>query len=146
MYKLMNQTLVVILERLQPAFVTGLIFLTVSLAGCAMWRAITPGGVTPADAEWEGVKSAQMISPDIMIDPVVGAAFSVFLGVDTGKILGILPVTPIGETLPKYVLCTDKYVEKCKDIPVFAKVHVAGEAIGPNLWKPSRLTADDFND
>lgn len=112
----------------------------------AMFRSIFPGGVKPAHAEWEGVKSAPMISPDIMIDPILGAAFSVFLGVDTQKILGVLPVILIGETTPRYVLCDGEYIEKCKAFPVFAKVHFAGESIGPNLWKPSRLTADDFND
>ena len=120
----------------------------VALSGCASLRALVPGGVTPADAEWSGVKSGQAVSIVGTVDPRAGAAAVVLDLLGQADPVGVLlPVTLIGETQPRWVLCTDAFAAKCRAIPLNAKVNFAGQPIGPGvLWKPSRLTADDFND
>lgn len=135
-----------------------LTFLLLSSTGCAAWRAVVPGGVTPADAEFSGVKSGEPISLTAHLAKAVSqtepraqnianllSVLNIF-GVDDP--LGVLlPITLVGETNPRFVICERELVVKCKNIPLNAKVNFAGEAVGGGvLWRPKRLTADNFND
>lgn len=128
-----------------------LTILCLSSVSCATLRTLIPGGVTASDSEWHGVKSGPHISITgiAAADPRAQAAIGILDILGQSDPLGVLlPVTMIGETVPRWVLCeAGTFADKCKQIPLNAKVHFAGNPIGPGLlWRPTRLTADDFND
>lgn len=118
------------------------------LTGCSALRTLVPGGVTAADAEWSGVKSGPPVSIVGAIDPRAATVAALLEGLGQEDPVGVLlPLTLIGETKPRWVLCADELAAKCREIPLNAKVKFSGQPIGPGLlWKPSRLVADDFND
>lgn len=127
------------------------------VAGCASLpgslRALIPGGVNAADAEWVGVKSGEPVSllatvASIAADPQTAALLGAALEISgqTDPLGTLLPITPIGETAPRWVVCTEAWVAKCRAIPVHAKVHVAGQVNRVGHMKPSRVVADDFDD
>jgi len=113
------------------------------LSGCASLRAIIPGGVSPSDAEWDGVKTAEVVSIAGAIDPRAAAIETILGFLGRGNQLGVLmPVAVAGETQPRWVLCTGDFTTKCASIPINTKVHFAGAALGPGLvWRPTRLTS-----
>ena len=124
-----------------------LLLLLPLLTGCATMRAIIPGGVTAADAEWSGVAGAPIsvvgsiastAKPD---DPRIAAAVALLQLAGLQDPLGVLlPVTPPGETAPRWVLCTAEWAAKCQAVPLNAHVEFGGSPIGPGvLWRPSRL-------
>lgn len=143
-------------NRCYPILIFIALISLIGLSGCAAFRTLIPGGVTASDAEWSGIKSGEPISivgSIIALDDRAQAVSNLLsmLGQNQQDTLGLgvlLPVVIIGETQPWWILCnTDEMVDKCRRIPINAKVHFAGSPIGPGLlWKPSRLTADDFND
>lgn len=118
------------------------------LCGCASLRALIPGGVTAADAEWSGIKSGPTVSILASLDTRVAALGPLLTLTGQADPVGVLlPVTLVGETAPRWVLCSDKLVVKCNAIPLNARVNFAGLPIGPGiLWRPSRLTAAGVND
>lgn len=137
--------------RAQPvALLAFLVLSGLLLSSCSAFRAIMPGGVSPSDAEWSGVKTAEVVSVAASLDPRVSAIESVLdlLGNGGGNqltsALGVLmPVGIKGETSPRWVLCVDEFASKCAAIPINSKVNFAGKPLGPGLvWKPSRLTVD----
>jgi hypothetical protein len=142
--------LLTLLSLLFPLFLP---LLLLPLSACSAFRAVIPGGVSPSDAEWSGVKSGPVVSVVGIADPRAEAAITLLelLGQADPLGLGVLmPVTMVGEEQPRWVLCAegkDGYAEKCRAIPLMAEVHFAGRPLGPGLlWLPTRLTASDFND
>lgn len=113
------------------------------LPGCATFRAVMPGGVSPSDAEWDGVKTGEVVSIASQLDPRAAALETVLGLLGQGTQLGVLmPVTVAGETQPRWILCLGDFTAKCAGIPINSAVHFAGSPIGPGLvWRPSRLTA-----
>lgn len=107
-----------------------------------------PGGVTPADSEWSGIKSGEPVSITASLDTRAALLEPVLLLLGQDDPLGVLlPVTLVGETAPRWIVCEKELVAKCRAIPINAQVNFAGSAIGPGiLWKPKRLTADNFDD
>lgn len=122
--------------------------LFLSLTGCAMLRTILPGGPTMSDAEWFGIKSGPAVSIIGTVDDRAASAALILQTLGQTDPLGVLlPVTLLGETQPRWILCTGKLAAKCQAFPLNAKIHFAGQVVGPGiLWKPTRLTADDFDD
>jgi hypothetical protein len=118
------------------------------LSSCSALRTLRPGGATIADLEFDGVKSAEVVSVIGTIDSRVAAVSVLLEALGQADPVGVLmPITPIGSTEVRWVLCAEQWAAKCRAIPLQAKVHFAGQPIGPGLlWKPSRVTADDFND
>lgn len=126
-----------------------LVFVILPLSGCAAnWRALWPGGVTAADEEWAGVKSGEVVSIIGMVDPRAAAASAVLEGLGAQDPFGVLmPLTMVGEKLPRWVKCVDEFTKRCRDYPLQTRVHFAGtlEGNGP-LWVPKRLRGDGFPD
>lgn len=135
-----------------------IVLFTFALSGCAgttgqALRALIPGGVSAADAEWTGVKSGEPISllatvASIATDPQTARLLSVALEL-SGRAdpLGVLmPITPVGSSTVRWVVCTESWAAKCRAIPLNAKVHAAGQVNEVGHLKPSRIVADDFND
>jgi hypothetical protein len=118
------------------------------LTGCSMLRTLLPGGPTMADAEWDGVKSGEPMSIIGTLDSRAEAATLLLQALGQADPLGvILPVTPIGQSLPRWVLCKDELAAKCRAIPLNAEVHFSGQVIGSGpLWLPTRLTASHHDD
>lgn len=118
--------------------------LSLSTMSCASLRALMPGGVTPSDAEWTGVKSGPPVSVASSLDPRAAALDTILGLIGQGNSLGVvMPVLLPGETQPRWILCTGDFTQKCVNIPINTKVKFAGSPIGPGiLWKPSRLTVD----
>jgi len=118
------------------------------LVGCASLRAIIPGGVSPADAEWSGIKSGATVSILASLDPRATALTPLLALTGQADPVGVLlPVTLVGETIPRWVLCEAKLAQKCNSIPLNAHVSFAGLPVGPGiLWRPSRLTAAGTDD
>lgn len=123
------------------------------LTGCAAFRALNPfDGVRAADAEFHGTKAGEPISLTATVAGTLNdraALAATLLGaLGHSDPLGVLlPVAVVGEAQPRYVLCVDAMAEKCRQIPINAEVSFAGRPIGPGLlWKPSRLTAANYND
>lgn len=120
------------------------------LAGCAGMRALIPGGVTAADMEFSGVKAGQPVPLFGTIDPKSGggAGAALLEGLVEADLLGsLMPVKLLGAEEPRWILCTEKFAKKCREIPLNAEVHVAGQPVGAGmLWRPTRLTAANFDD
>lgn len=125
-----------------------LMLLPALFCGCASLRALIPGGVTAADAEWSGIKSGPTVSIVASLDPRIAALGPLLTLTGQADPVGVLlPVTLVGETAPRWVLCESKLVAKCNAIPLNASVSFAGLPLGPGiLWRPSRLTAKGVND
>lgn len=129
------------------------ILLTVSILtqGCAAWRAINPfDSVASSDAEWSGVKSGEVVglTPTLAgaLDDRASALASLLSAFGQSDPVGvILPISLPGEAETRWILCVDDFKEKCRQIPLHAEVHFAGKSAGI-FWKPSRLTAKNFND
>lgn len=115
------------------------------LTGCS--SNLIPGR---QQGEWDGIKSGQPASLTASLDPRLEALGALLALTGEADPLGVLlPVTKIGETTPRWVVCSaGKMAEKCRAIPLNAKVHVTGEPSGPMgiFYRASRLTADNFND
>jgi hypothetical protein len=129
--------------------VSAVITLAVSLSSCSMFSLL--GKSSLADAQFEGVKSGEVFSVLGSIDPRADIASQLLsaLGQKDFSLGVVMPVTPIGETTPFFILCTEEFEVKCRNIPLNAKVHFTGSPLGTPgglLWKPSRLTAGDFDD
>lgn len=127
-----------------PALALALPLAAASLTGCAAnWRAIMPGGVTAADAEWSGVKTGQTVSIIGSLDPRAATVGILLQALGQDDPLGVLlPLTLPGETQPRWVLCEAKLAHECNIIPLNVKVDFAGSPIGPGLlWRPTRLKA-----
>jgi len=117
-------------------------------SGCAStWRALIPGGVTAADAEWDGVVAGPTVPAVAVVaglasggDQRVAALSTILSTVSQDPIGAFLPVVTAGETTPRWVLCTEKFLTICQALPVNAAIHFAGQPIGPGiLWKPAML-------
>jgi hypothetical protein len=122
-------------------------------SGCSALRVLNPfDSVSAKDAEWSGIKSGEPVSVTASIggavDERAGLLATLLAASGQGDPLGVLmPLLIVGETAPRWVLCDEKLTLKCKQIPLNAEVKFAGRPIGPGLiWKPSRLTAANFND
>lgn len=112
--------------------------------------------VTAADAQWQGVKVGDPVALTPLLlggaagvsgqdERLVGLA-GLLLATSGEDPVGVLmPVSLIGETTVRWVLCDKQFVAKCKGIPLHAKVSVAGTYMG-GVWRLSRLTAENFND
>lgn len=118
------------------------------LAGCAStWRALIPGGVTAADAEWDGVVAGPTVPAVAVVaslasggDQRVAALSAILSTVSQDPIGAFLPVVTAGETTPRWVLCTEKFLPICGGLSVNTAIHFAGQPIGPGiLWKPVML-------
>lgn len=120
----------------------------VALSGCSMLRTLLPGGPTLADIEFHGVKSGEPISVIGTLDPRAEVAAGVLSLLGQSDPFGVvMPVLLVGQDQPRYILCTEEWVSKCKAIPLNSQVHFAGQPVGSGLlWKPSRLTASGFDD
>lgn len=118
------------------------------LSGCSALKPLWPGGVTAADAEWDGVKLTQAIPVSSQLDPRAGAVAAILQLLGQEDPFGVLlPLTPIGAAQPRWVLCERKLAAKCLAIPLNAEVHFAGSPIGPGLvWLAKDLSALHFND
>lgn len=132
----------------QPAIAFALIaVLILSLSGCATLRALIPGGVTAADAEWSGVKSGPVISvvASLATDPRAQALAQLLALTGQTDPLGVLlPLTVAGETMPRWVFCDSNWSEQCTAIKLNSRVDFAGSPIGPGLlWHPTRLKVRD---
>lgn len=110
--------------------------------GCRSLRALIPGGVSAADAEWVAVVTAPAI--DVLAiaaegDPRAKAALAVaqLLGVQ-GPIGVALLLTPAGETVPRLVRCEGDFEQRCRALKINETVHFAGHPDGP-WWEPSAL-------
>lgn len=124
-----------------------LLCVAVFASGCAAWRAIAPGGVSASDAEWDGVVSGPAV-PAVSVtaglatnDQRIAAVLSLLQSAGQQDPLGVfLPVVMVGESSPRWVLCTGKLVPHCTSLLVNTPVHFAGQAIGAGtLWRPSML-------
>lgn len=127
----------------------------VLFSGCSALRVLNPfDNVHAADAEWDGVKSGEVISLTATLASAVSGEgrtsvlASILAALGASDPLGVLlPVSIVGDPIPRYILCTEAYYQKCKGIPINAKIHFAGRPLGSgSLWSPSRLTAENFND
>ena len=117
--------------------------LAIAVSGCASLRALVPGGVAAADAEWDGV-AGPVVSIAGSVDPRAAQAITVLslLG-QSGQLdqLGLLlPLTVAGETQPRLVLCLGQWAARCRAIPVNSAVHFAGSPVGLAWWSPKRLS------
>lgn len=117
--------------------------LFVPFTGCATWRALMPGGVSPADAEFDAVVTGPPKSIIGSLDPQGAPAVAVLEMFGVKDPVGVfLPVSKQGETTPVFLLCTGDFTAKCLRAQIHTEVHVAGQPTGPggNIWKLSRLT------
>lgn len=142
--------------------------LLVVLTGCAALRALWPGGVSAGDAEWSGAKTGQPVpvaSVIAILDPRAEQVNAVLTLLDKRDALGVLlPVTPINETVVRWVYCGGSLSRKCVEFPMNTTVHFSGQPIPleaefkkalsrvigeespDSIWRPSRLVADRFDD
>lgn len=127
--------------------------LLILLSGCSMLRAIIPGGVTPADAEWTGVVSGPAIpllatatqAGGVDLDPATLSAITLALTL-TGHadFLGsLLPVQVIGELSPRWVLCSGEWMARCSELKPLTKIRFAGRLKSPLIWQPVSIRVDD---
>lgn len=128
------------------------VLLALTTVGCSAFRALNPfDSVSAADAEFTGVKSGPVVgvTPTLagaLPDPRASALADLLGAFGQSDPVGVLmPVSLVGETAPRWVLCADRFREKCQQIPVNSVIHFAGRPAGI-FWRPSRLTADGFND
>lgn len=122
-----------------------LLLITLLTTSCAStMRAIIPGGVSAADAEWTGVKLSPCISIIGSLDPRTAGIGLLLQALGQDDPLGnLMPLNLPGETQPRWVLCDAKRAHECNIIPLNVKVSFAGSAIGPGLlWRPTRLKAE----
>lgn len=115
------------------------------LTGCASLRALIPGGVTAADAEFSAVVTGTPKSIIGSLDPRGAPAVAVLEALGVKDPIGVyLPVNKPGETVPMYLLCVGDFAEKCLKVPINSKVRVAGQFSGPGgaYLRLSRLTVD----
>ena len=144
------------MRRLVP-----LALLALLLCSCAAnWRAIMPGGVSAADAEWDGVKTAPAVSILASLDPRAAGIGVLLQAVGQDDPFGnLMPLTMPGETQPRWVLCQDDMARECQIIRINDTVHFAGSPINIELpailsailgqppgrtllWRPTRLKAE----
>lgn len=126
--------------------------LSLSLSGCSMLRAIIPGGVTPADAEWTGIVTGEPISiiatagQATNTDPATLSALTLALTL-TGHtdLLGtLLPVRVKGEESPRWVICSgEEWVKRCGELKPMTQIKFAGSLKSPLIWKPASIRVDD---
>lgn len=113
-----------------------------AIAGCAAGRAIFPfGSVTAADAEWSGV-AGPTVSILGTVDPTAARAQEILrlLGLDATSRLGLyLPLTVVGESAPRLVVCLGTWEDRCSAIKEGSLVNFAGYSIGGDKWAPKRL-------
>lgn len=122
----------------------------VLLSGCAAFNTLLrPGGPTLADAMWKGAKIGEPTSIASTIDPRAGAAAAILhgLGASAQDPLGtVMPVAVLGSEEVRLVLCREKFADKCRRMPLHTEVNFTGSLIAGNLWSPSALTAENFDD
>lgn len=130
-----------------------------AFCGCSpALRVLNPfDSVTAADAEWKGVKSGEVQSATLFLarlDPQVAKlldtpGFGAILAPAIGQrdpIGNMMPVTLVGESIPRWVFCdAATLAKKCSAIPLNAAVSFAGQPVGA-YWRPKRLTAAGVND
>lgn len=126
--------------------------LALTLSGCASggggglaaaWRALMPGGVTAADAEFDAVVTGPPKSIIGSLDPQGAPAVALLEAFGVKDPVGVfLPVSKRGETTPVFLLCTGDFTARCLRAQINTEVHVSGQPTGPggNIWKLSRLT------
>lgn len=127
---------------------TVLLTILLSLSSCSLLRTVLPGGPTLANAQWDGVKSGEAISILGTLDPRAEATITLLQALGQYDPLGVLiPLTPIGQTLPRWVICKGDMATKCKLIPLQAEVHFSGNVIGSGpLWEATFITARHTDD
>lgn len=145
--------------RLTLVTITALLCL--ASANCSGFRKVLPGGPKMTDATFACVKTAESRNlVDLLSqsgaaqiqsgtsDLALLTLMTLLKGSDVANKLGVLmPCTVQGSIDPRWILCTDEYTQKCSQIPVMSLCHFDGQPLGLGLlWKPSRLTADGFND
>lgn len=118
--------------------------LAILFTSCASMRAIFPGGVTASDAEWSGIKTGPAVSIIGSLDSRVAPLAAIAAAFGQNDPIGVLlPLTPAGDTSPRWVICSEKLAAVCNGIPINTRVHFAGQAVGPGvLWRPTRLRAE----
>jgi hypothetical protein len=150
--QLLVQALLPRLEKIAALCIP--LLLALALAGCGssgVFRTLFTG-VSSADAEFSGVKSGPAISAAGAINPEAGQLSSLLTALGQGDPLSqylgvIMPVLLLNETQPRWIICSDKLIVKCQGIPLNAKVQFSGKPIGPGLlWRPTRLTAEGYDD
>lgn len=117
-----------------------------ALCGCSAW---IPGQQA---AEWAATKAGPPISIAGALDP------------RAATIANLLPllgqVDPFGSVLPvrailkdstaeaplQFLICQDKLIVKCANIPMGARLKVTGRSRAPGVWDLDSLSASDFND
>lgn len=125
-----------------------LVLLSFIFSGCAALRVLNPfDSVSAQDSEWTGV-SGQAVSVLGSLDERAATVMQIMTAFGQGDPFGvILPVSLQGSPVQRWILCTDEYTAKCKQIPVNSVIHFAGRPIESGLlWKPTRLTVEGFND
>lgn len=137
-----------------PIVLIALTLLCLSLSACGssgIFRMLFTG-VSSADIEFSGIKSGPVISAASAINPEAAQISNLIsaFGQENplNQYLGVLmPVLMIDTTEPRWILCTDEWIKKCSAIPLNAKIQFSGKVVGPGLvFKPTRLTAEDFDD
>jgi len=127
-------------------FLLVLSFITFSLSGCATLRALLPGGVTASNAEWDGVVTGPSVSAVATLasigssDPKLTFFSNLISAVSQDPIGVFLPVVVMGETSPRFILCTEKFISVCQSLQVNTAIHFAGDPLGSGvLWKPTMI-------
>lgn len=134
-----------------PVLAAALLAAVLLLTGCSALRVMNPfDSVTAADAEWKGIKSGDVkgITPALVsgVSPESSVWTKLLpLLLDSDPLGVIMPLTMVGHTEPRLVLCLDKYKSKCEQIPLNAEVSFSGKLDG-YIWVPTRLSAENFND
>lgn len=127
------------------------VLLSILLSGCATLRALNPfDSVTASDIEFSGKKTGEVMPLTVslagVLDERLGSIAQLLSSLGQDDPLGvIMRLDVVGEISPRYILCTEQWVAKCKGIVVNDTVHFAGKPAGL-YWRPSRLTAEHFND
>lgn len=121
-----------------------LLLLLIPLSGCAAFRALIPGGVSAADAEWSGVKAGPVVglAPALagQLGPQAGQLAAVLSLLGQTDPLGVLmPTNVAGDPVTRWVLCAGEFRARCEGAPVNASVAFAGKMEGI-FWRPSRLS------
>lgn len=123
-----------------------LVLVVVPLTGCATLRAILPGGVTASNAEWDAVVSGPSISAVATLASISSndtkiSIFSNLISAISQDPIGVfLPVVVMGETSPRFILCTEKLLPICQSFQINTAIHFAGDPIGQGiLWKPTMI-------
>lgn len=130
-----------------------LLCVLILLSGCSMFRAIIPGGVTPADAEWTGVVSGPAIpllatatqAGGVDLDPATLSTVTLALTLTghTDFLGSLLPVQVIGEPSPRWVLCSGEWIARCSELKPLTKIRFAGRLKSPLIWQPVSIRVDD---